>query len=550
MAFPNFAKGDYQQAILDFLKVPYLVTKKGKIDWTATSLYMAGQAYEKLTRYDQALLMYQQIIDRPGIDATFKSCRAQGTRPREAGPQEEGTMTLELHLEELSRSFAERTIADRAAIRLNEVIGPSLPKAVSAYLQAEVLRALERDLRTGSALRQIDRDSPGMHRLVTSFARSLSYAYTFDRENYLRALDDAVHFAANYLFRPRWTLEQFLFEDRTTVPLTSLETRLIYVTDYTYLGEILLRILRRRGAPEVTVEEVRALLEKIDDQVVQQHSPKELANLTRPIFGFMLQGDEAVDRPIPVEPLLLFFEDKKMRFLRDYLDGIVGIRKVSGLSLSDLTTLIEDLYSAEARPAAAPAGTATPPPAPEAGEMEQPPARTVTIDGTARGADRASGTSRETAPSAPAPNPQPIRCLLRHLTRRRIRPSPSTFAGMIESRAASLPGFVELITDQQRKRFVKKVFHRDADYYQTVITALEEMTDWEQASTYLMEFYRTNELDPFSATSWSSPISSRDASRKGPSEVCRLRTDLRRVGRRGERRHQLPQGEVYTQRWA
>jgi tetratricopeptide (TPR) repeat protein len=73
IAEANFAKGDYQQSILDFLKVPYLVTKKGKIDWTATSLYMAGQAYEKLTRYDQALLMYQQIIDRPGIDATFKA---------------------------------------------------------------------------------------------------------------------------------------------------------------------------------------------------------------------------------------------------------------------------------------------------------------------------------------------------------------------------------------------------------------------------------------------------------------------------------------------
>lgn len=73
IAEANFYKGDYQQAILDFLKVPYLVTKKGKIDWTATSLYMSGQAYEKMGRSDQALTMYQQIIDRSGIDATFKA---------------------------------------------------------------------------------------------------------------------------------------------------------------------------------------------------------------------------------------------------------------------------------------------------------------------------------------------------------------------------------------------------------------------------------------------------------------------------------------------
>ena len=34
---------------------------------------MAGQSYEKMSRFDDALGMYQQIIDRTGIDETFKS---------------------------------------------------------------------------------------------------------------------------------------------------------------------------------------------------------------------------------------------------------------------------------------------------------------------------------------------------------------------------------------------------------------------------------------------------------------------------------------------
>jgi TolA-binding protein len=68
-----YYKGDYQQAILEFLKVPYLVAKQGKVDWTATSFYMAGQSYEKMSRFDDAIGMYQQIVDRPGIDATFKT---------------------------------------------------------------------------------------------------------------------------------------------------------------------------------------------------------------------------------------------------------------------------------------------------------------------------------------------------------------------------------------------------------------------------------------------------------------------------------------------
>jgi hypothetical protein len=52
--------------------VPYLVTGKTEIDWTASSYYMAGQAYEKQNKFSLALDMYQKILDTPGIDARFK----------------------------------------------------------------------------------------------------------------------------------------------------------------------------------------------------------------------------------------------------------------------------------------------------------------------------------------------------------------------------------------------------------------------------------------------------------------------------------------------
>jgi len=68
-----FYKGEFQQAVLEFLKVPYLVTKRGKIDWISTSYYMAGQSYEKMSKYDQSMTMYQQIIDRKDTDAQFKT---------------------------------------------------------------------------------------------------------------------------------------------------------------------------------------------------------------------------------------------------------------------------------------------------------------------------------------------------------------------------------------------------------------------------------------------------------------------------------------------
>ena len=34
---------------------------------------MAGQSYEKMSKYDQAMTMYKQIIDRKDTDTQFKT---------------------------------------------------------------------------------------------------------------------------------------------------------------------------------------------------------------------------------------------------------------------------------------------------------------------------------------------------------------------------------------------------------------------------------------------------------------------------------------------
>lgn len=67
-----FYKGDYQQAIIEFLKVPYLAGRRGKMDWISAAYYMAGQSYEKMAKFDQAITMYQQIIERKDTDSEFK----------------------------------------------------------------------------------------------------------------------------------------------------------------------------------------------------------------------------------------------------------------------------------------------------------------------------------------------------------------------------------------------------------------------------------------------------------------------------------------------
>lgn len=61
-----FNAGQYENAIGEFVKIP-LLSKKTKLQWEASALYYSGQAYEKLGRMDDAVRMYTEIVERPGI---------------------------------------------------------------------------------------------------------------------------------------------------------------------------------------------------------------------------------------------------------------------------------------------------------------------------------------------------------------------------------------------------------------------------------------------------------------------------------------------------
>ncbi len=80
--------GNYQQAIQEFLTVAELDPRTTQLDWTATALYMAGQSYEQKGNPEEAIAMYQQIIDRRGIEGQYKAAaRREIERVRSAMSQ-------------------------------------------------------------------------------------------------------------------------------------------------------------------------------------------------------------------------------------------------------------------------------------------------------------------------------------------------------------------------------------------------------------------------------------------------------------------------------
>jgi len=445
---------------------------------------------------------------------------------------------LERETDTILSTLRTQTIGGRDSILLRNVLVCEIPRGIKAYLRADVHSGLAGDLFGNTRFQRVDQATPGLTTLSRAFITSMTDGYSFPRDEFFVALENAVHFLENYLCRPQWTLASFVFEAKERIGVGELQAKLDYTVDYAYFRTLIERVMKQRSWREIGAEDFRALIASLDEQVVRQHNPRELALLAKPIFDFLLLKDTPPDAPVSLKPILLFFEDKKMTILRDYIESICRIRERGDITLDELTALIEDLSLERPVPPVAPAPESLPEVPVEEPLVEEPKAASVTPEPpiveiqeeimldvqppAARPPDESPSffesvtedpDGRDDAPSytdliekdaSPPPPAVPD------------RPSDGasggvtdnvslslTFAGMQDSQklndGSHLPDLNDIIPSHLRHRFIKRIFDRDELQYRDVIDALNGTETWRDASLLLNKLYRLNNIDPFDA---------------------------------------------------
>jgi hypothetical protein len=400
---------------------------------------------------------------------------------------------LERETEIIITIITERTIGSARSLALRDVLAADVPKAVTQYLQCEIARLMQDDLANANRFSNFKFASPLVHQLTRSYTRTLAPEYIFSREEFASMLDNAVHFVENYLCRPQWTLEHFVFENSEHATSLELRNRLDYLSEYLYYPKLIDGFMRQKGWQEIGVGDFRSLLTKIDDQIVKQHDAQELAQLTRPIYEFFLLQKDITGKPIPVKPLLVFFEDKKLKLVKEYVERICHIRKSEHLTIEQLAIIIDDVYGGVGSPAKKSA-------AKEERLVEE------NMEQVARPEQKSGALPSEVSSREANTLPTPLEDLRRSNTaasgseRRNVALS-LTFSGMTDS--SHSPVTPSLLADlktaidaAQRERFIRTIFRKDESYYNIVIESLNDMTTWNDASLYLQTFYQTSGLDP------------------------------------------------------
>lgn len=412
---------------------------------------------------------------------------------------------LEHESDIILKTLIERTIGEKTSFHLDEALQSDIPRSVKAYLQAEVEHWIDGDLRSTPTFARID-DQAAQHisHVTNTFLRAVSGSYKFTHDEFVAALENAVHFVENYLCRPQWTLEHFLFDQGDTLLLFQLRSKLKYLTEYRYFPTVLERVARERDWTEIRRAELRTVIERIDGAVVRQHSPRELANLARPIFEFLSAGREPSLASIPLAPLLLFFDDKKLFELRTYIESVCRIRRAHAITMDELAGIVEDFYPSTPETKVEPPQETTLPQAdiPSVAVEPLPPASgTEGIPPEVHEVAHEEPREQEPDTATPPPSELPQEPAPRDtwVTRQNVHLT-LTYSGLRPPEGAqSLPDLFVMISAEQHRYFASILFRGDDPYYAGIVAGINGIASWKEASLYLSKLYETNGLDPASS---------------------------------------------------
>ncbi|NUN69759.1 MAG: hypothetical protein HUU02_08630 [Bacteroidetes bacterium] len=255
---------------------------------------------------------------------------------------------FEYELENIQKITVNHTIGQQPSIALKTILESNIPTNIKSFFRGEVESLLFREKQAGRTASKFNYQQEDVQLLQEQMDILLVYHYTFPREEFLKTLDVCIHFIFNYLCRPQWTLESFLFEEKQQLTVKELGLKFRFCGDYPYYWTILEKYLIGKNRTEIEKEELVRLLRKIDVEIVNTHSADDLAKMTDPFFAFVgfihqhaLNGGRG---DIPTKALIYYFEDKKLSFVTQHLQRLRD-QGVQSMLPEDLADALRDSFA-------------------------------------------------------------------------------------------------------------------------------------------------------------------------------------------------------------
>jgi len=381
-----------------------------------------------------------------------------------------------------------KTIGEDDGIVLKKILSAGIHPAVKAYFKAEVEKTLAQERGLEYRSKKFSYSLPEVRSLEEQIDLLLIQNYHFSVQEFESLLDESVHFQFNYLCRPQWTLLNFIIGEQRRVTSAIIEKRLRYCVDYTYFPELIKRYIADHGLAEVTYEEFKTLIEKIDHEVVARHTSLELAHMTRALFDFVESGKtmpqvEFEQQTLPINAAIVFYEDKKNPEICARLEYERDRNHITQITADRLADIIEIVRTGNEN---ATARSSVPPMIPfNAGQKENEPTSTIIVENIGLVPEKIDGAQAAEMTTQPK---TPLRV---------FDENDEEYLTSIQT--AKQKEILDLFSGEEIALIVRKLFANDEPAFSGAITEISLLQGWEQVAQYLDGLFLINQIDPFSA---------------------------------------------------
>ncbi len=377
-------------------------------------------------------------------------------------------------------------------VPLNYLLTRNIPGWVKHFFDQEVEIWIREEADKFSSSERFDYDLPEVRVLVDKILDILKQTATFDLNQFNRLLERAIKLERDYLIRPHQTLTQFLFKDNFIITTMDVYDMLKYFDKFQYYKDALTDYFNLKYLREISENQFKELIDEIDRQVFGKDPLTTTLKTVKTIIEFLNEGRPASDS-IPMD---ILFQALRDRNLHDYAllvqkEAEVGTEEIT---LSELETLLKTGQTSHERrrvvareepslEEVADMETAKPEIQVEeivvTAKSEAPPVEEVEVE------EEEEEEEEEERVEAPAEVAATAADQLAEVVAEKIK-------------GDKLEDLHRLITRKQRKKFIKKIFHKDETRYTQFVDYLNGLPTWKEASSTIDEMFLQTGINPYS----------------------------------------------------
>jgi hypothetical protein len=361
-----------------------------------------------------------------------------------------------------------------------------LPENFKKFAEAEVDEIIDDEEFTKSKTGKLDLSSPEIQTLFKEIRYAIKNSFEFTREDFLDLADKASKFLFNYVIRPRWTLEKFLFKGEHEISKSNFYRAERFLGDYPYYGQGIVEYMEFQNKDSMELEGWKKLHAKIDEHLIASlpANAESMTGALLRLFSFSSGYSK-----IPIDALVLFFRDKSADEIIDRIEFAKEVKGFQSLDSRDIESILQ-AQSKEMLKTVELLG-----PAMDSSKDYQSYERRAAAERHNKGKDEP--TEIEEKKGSQEKKGMPDQQMPLELPR-------------IES-VVKPPSVRTVLKAKDETKIIKKIFGGSRSLYHIAVHKLDESPDWRSASKIVEGIFIDNKVDPFSkyAVAFTDAISKR-----------------------------------------